>query len=139
MAGRHHELRCDAARTNRLATSNRKEPWFRNASFSALFCHIPFWFRGVELDKWVGVCSKPCRDAWTPILRDAGVHVIISGHTHDYAWMPAKPGQPLNQLIRGGPVPKYATIIYGTATREKLTLTMKKLDGTVVADVQLET
>ena len=64
----------------------------------------------------------------------AGVHVIISGHTHDFAWMPAKEGQPLNQLIGGGPVPKYATIIYGSATPENLTLTMKKLDGTVLKE-----
>jgi hypothetical protein len=118
--------------------STVNEPWFKDAPFRVLFCHIPFWFRGVDLDKWVGVCSKPCRDAWTPILQKAGVHLIISGHTHDFAWMPATASQPLNQLIGGGPQPQHATIIHGEATQSQLHLTMKKLDGTVVADVKLK-
>ena len=117
--------------------STVQETWFSKAPFRILFCHIPFWFLGVDPNAIVGVCSKPCRDEWSPILQKAGVHVVISGHTHDFAWMPAKEGQSLNQLIGGGPVPKYATIIYGSATRERLHLTMKKLDGTIVADVQL--
>lgn len=115
-----------------------KEPWFRDAPFRVLFCHIPLWWRGVDPNAIVGVCSKPCRDAWSPILREVSVKVVISGHTHDFAWMPAKEGQPLNQLIGGGPKPEFATIIHGSATRDKLQLTMKKLDGTVVADVKID-
>jgi predicted phosphodiesterase len=115
-----------------------RETWFQTAPFRVMFCHIPFWFRNVDLDKWVGVCSKPCRDAWTSILQEAGVHVVISGHTHDHAWMPAKENQPLNQLIGGGPKPQHATIICGEATSNQLRLTMKKLDGKVVADVKLK-
>jgi predicted phosphodiesterase len=118
--------------------STVQEDWFRDAPFRVVFSHIPFWWRGVDLDKWVGVCSKPCRDAWTPILHEAGVHVVVSGHTHDPAWMPAIDKQPLNQLIGGGPKPEHATIIYGNATRDQLKLTMNKLDGTVVADCSLK-
>lgn len=114
-----------------------KEPWFHEAPFRVLFCHIPLWWRGVETVGPAQVCSKPCRDAWSPILHEAGVHVVISGHTHDFAWMPANEGQPLNQLIGGGPKPEFATIIHGSATRDELRLMMKKLDGTVVADVML--
>jgi acid phosphatase type 7 len=119
--------------------STVQEPWFRDAPFRVLFCHIPLWFTHVNPNAEAWVCSPPCREAWSPILQKAGVHVVISGHTHDFVWMPAKEGQPLNQLIGGGPVPKYATIIHGSATRERLQLTMKKLDGTIVADVQLNT
>jgi hypothetical protein len=63
--------------------------------------------------------------------------LVISGHTHNFVWMPAKDGQPIGQLIGGAPQPRHATFIHGTATREKLTLKMTKLDGTVVADVSL--
>ena len=73
-----------------------------------------------------------------PTLVEAGVKLIVSGHTHDHRWMPAKEGQPIAQLIGGGPQPKAATFIQGTATRELLTLKMSKLDGTVVADVTMK-
>jgi hypothetical protein len=66
------------------------------------------------------------------------VKLVISGHTHDYLWMPAKDGQPIAQLIGGAPQPKYATFIQGTATKTELKLKMTKLDGTVVADVALK-
>ena len=63
--------------------------------------------------------------------------MVISGHTHDYLWMPKKDGQPIAQLIGGAPQPKYATLIHGTATAKELKLTMTKLDGTVVAEATL--
>jgi hypothetical protein len=50
--------------------------------------------------------------------------------------MPAKEDQPIAQLI-GGPQPKYATFIQGTATRDTLRLKMTKLDGAAEADIVL--
>ena len=52
--------------------------------------------------------------------------------------MPAKPGQPIAQLIGGGPQPRYATFIHGTATRDTLKVKMSKLDGTVLHTVELK-
>lgn len=118
-------------------SSVTKEPWFREAPFKVLFCHIPLWFTRELPDADWGEYSKPCREAWLPLLVDAGVQVAISGHTHAYVWMPKTPEQPLGQLIGGGPHPKSATIIHGAATREKLSLKMSKLDGTVVAEAEV--
>ena len=73
-----------------------------------------------------------------PKLATAGVKLVVSGHTHDHPWMPAKEGQPIAQIIGGGPQPRYATFTQITATREVLTLKMSKLDGTVVADVTMK-
>jgi predicted phosphodiesterase len=112
-----------------------KEQWFRDAPHKVLFCHIPLWFKHPRIPNSDG--TKYCRDLWTPTLLEAGVKLVVSGHTHDYLWQPAKDGQPIAQLIGGAPQPRYATFIQGTATRDTLTLKMIKLDGTVVADVRL--
>jgi hypothetical protein len=52
--------------------------------------------------------------------------------------MPTKEGQPLAQLIGGGPQPRSATFIQGTATRDTLTLKMTKLDGTILHTVEFK-
>ena len=113
------------------------EAWFRDAPHKVLFCHIPLWFDHPRLkgNRFKG--HEHARKLWEPTLVKAGVSVVISGHTHDYLWMPRKDGQPIGQLVGGAPQPKFATLIPGTATRKELKLTMTKLDGTVVADVTL--
>jgi len=113
-----------------------KESWFRDAPHKVLFCHIPLWFKHPRIPNSDG--TKFCRDLWTPTLAEAGVKLVVSGHTHDYLWMPAKDGQPIAQLIGGAPQPKFATFIHGTATKTELKLKTTKLDGTVVADVALK-
>jgi hypothetical protein len=116
-----------------------KEPWFRDAPHKVLFCHIPLYFtRDIFPQQHRWECHDICRALWVPTLVEAGVKVIISGHTHDFRWMPAKKGQPIAQLIGGAPQPRFATFIQGNATRERLALKMTKLDGTVVADVMFK-
>ncbi len=113
-----------------------KEKWFRDAPHKVLFCHIPLWFKHPRIPNSDG--TKYCRDLWTPTLIEAGVKLVVSGHTHDYLWMPAKEGQPIAQLIGGAPQPRHATFTQLTATREALTVKMSKLDGTVVADATMK-
>lgn len=114
-----------------------KEPWFRQAPFRVLFCHIPLWFIRELKAEWMEY-SKPCREAWLPILSAAGVKLVVSGHTHNAQWMPMNEAQPISQLIGGGPQPRTATLIHGTATADELTLKMTRLDGTVVAETRLK-
>jgi hypothetical protein len=114
-----------------------KAPWFREAPHKVLFCHIPLWFDHPKIPNKRFKGAAFCRDLWLPALMEAGVNLVISGHTHDYLWMPVKEGQPLAQLIGGAPQPKFATFIQGTATRESLSLKMTKLDGTVLNDITL--
>lgn len=114
-----------------------KEAWFKEAPHKVMFCHIPLWFKHPKLPNNRFDGHRFCREAWSPTLIDAGVKLVISGHTHDYLWMPAKEGQPIAQLIGGAPQPKFATFIQGTATRESLQLKMQRLDGTVINDISL--
>ena len=80
---------------------------------------------------WPGISSAAA------VVVDAKVKLVISGHTHDYLWMPAKEGQPIAQLIGGAPRVSHATWICGEATQDKLRLKMTKLDGTVLTNVEL--
>jgi 3',5'-cyclic AMP phosphodiesterase CpdA len=108
-----------------------REPWFTSAPYRVLFCHIPLWFTRELKAEWAEY-SKPCRDAWLPTLVAAGVKLVISGHTHAPAWMPAKADQPIAQLIGGGPRPAQATILHGDADRRRLRLELRRLDGSIV-------
>jgi predicted phosphodiesterase len=115
-----------------------REPWFREAPFKVLFCHIPLWFTRDIFPTHERYEFHPgCRAAWLPALVEGGVKLVVSGHTHDPRWMPATDDQPLGQLIGGGPQPRHATFIHGTATRGTLDVKMKKLDGTVLHEVKL--
>jgi acid phosphatase type 7 len=113
------------------------EAWFRDAPHKVLFCHIPLWFDHPRLKNNRFKGHEHARKLWEPSLVRAGVGVVISGHTHDYLWMPKKDGQPVAQLVGGAPQPKFATLIHGTATKKEMTLKMTKLDGTVVAEATL--
>jgi hypothetical protein len=114
------------------------EPWFREAPHKVLFCHIPLWFNNPKSPNNSFQGTKYCRDLWVPTLAKAGVKLVISGHTHNYVWMPATDDQPIAQLIGGAPQPRNATFIQGTATKTDLKLRMTKLDGTVINDITLE-
>jgi len=115
-----------------------REPWFRDAPFKVLFCHIPLYFtRDIFPAQQRWECHHFCRELWVPALLEAGVKLIISGHTHDHRWMPARENQPIAQIIGGAPQPAGATFIQGTATRESLVVKMTKLDGTTLTEVTL--
>ncbi len=116
-----------------------KESWFRDAPHKVLFCHIPLWFtRDIFPTQRRWECHSYCRDLWLETLVNAGVKLVVSGHTHTHRWMPAKDGQPIAQLIGGGPEPDAATIIQGTATAQELKFKMGKLNGIVLAETTLK-
>ncbi len=114
-----------------------QEKWFREAPHKVLFCHIPIWFRHPRIRNNGFAGATFCRDLWLSTLVDAGVKLVVSGHTHDYVWMPAQEGQPVAQLVGGAPQPGFATFIQGTASKTTLTLKMTTLDGAVVAEATL--
>ena len=114
-----------------------KADWFRSAPHKVLFCHIPLWFRHPRYPSFSG--HKLCRKLWSRTLIDAGVRLVISGHTHSHLWMPTAADQPIAQLVGGGPGRTSATLIHASADRQKLVFRMLKLDGKLVAEVRLPT
>lgn len=109
-----------------------QETWFREAPFRILFCHLPLWWIRDRKDIEWWEFSKVSRDAWLPGLIKGGVSLVISGHTHNAQWMPASEAQPIGQLVGGGPQPTSATLIQGRASQQALTITMARLDGTLL-------
>ena len=114
-----------------------KTDWFREAPHKILFCHIPLWFDHPRIPGSKSNVASNIRDLCGPTLVEAGVKLVISGHTHDFLWMPKKEGQPISQLVGGAPNPKLATWIFAEATSDALHLRMSKLDGTIITDVTI--
>lgn len=55
---------------------------FRNASARVVFLHIP-----LDGGTWHG--SNHLRNLFLPILNEAGINIMFSGHTHRYGFHPA--------------------------------------------------
>jgi predicted phosphodiesterase len=59
----------------------------------------------------------------------SGIQLVVSGHTHQPAYLPKTDQRPIAQLIGGGPKKDIATLTEFIANKENLTITMKKLNG----------
>jgi hypothetical protein len=122
-----------------------EEPWFKEAPFRIAFPHIPLVWDGEVPANWpnvwgTGVKGWICMDGylkWTPILNRAKVDMVISGHTHRYAYFPANEKRNYVQVIGGGPRPEGATIITGHATAAEMVITTTDLKGKVLFEVRL--
>jgi predicted phosphodiesterase len=114
-----------------------REPWFREAPFRVLFCHIPLWWTDEKSNPGYFLFAKPCREAWLPLLIEGKVQLVVSGHTHRASWLPSTADQPIPQLIGGGPRPAGATIMHGTANAQELKLHMRSLTGETLQEVTI--
>lgn len=112
-----------------------ERPEFRNAPFRILFCHIPLWWKD---EARPGNFCMDGRQKWHDLLVKASIQLVISGHTHETAWLPADASRPYGQIIGGGPKPAAATYMRGEVTRDHFKLTLHKLDGSVLHEVNLK-
>lgn len=130
-------LRAEQAQWLREATAR---PEIRDAPYRLVFCHIPLrWIDETPADyddegyDWF---SRMSRDAWHDALAAWGAQLIVSGHTHEPALIPADREFPYAQVVAGGPdldasSAEAATWIDIQADRGSLRLTMRTLDGAV--------
>lgn len=111
-------------------------PEIRDAPYRVVFCHIP-----LRAEKEAGVAyakggydafSRRSREAWHGALVAWRAQVIISGHTHQPALLPATAEFPYAQLIGGGPQLERATRITGTADATALRLTTHNVAGNIL-------
>ncbi len=117
-------------------------PEFRDAPFRVVFCHIPLRWKNEEIaDYAIGGYdhySRLSREAWHNTLVAWKAQIVISGHTHQTAWIPGTTEFPYGQLVGGGPKPQAATFIEGVADVSGLKFVMKDLEGKVIQDVSFK-
>ena len=97
-----------------------------DAPFRVVFCHIPVWRHLSE--SWISECSQPFQTRWMKVLHNAGIDLMISGHTHVYEYR--QTGYPL--IVGGGPEPGTATRIYGEADDQQLRIQITDDTGAVL-------
>jgi hypothetical protein len=121
-------------------------PGFRDAPFRVVFCHIPLrWTLEPAVDYDAGeydAFSRVSREAWHDALVAWGAQVVVSGHTHEPAWLAPTAEFPYGQLVSGGPdvdaaADEPALWIEGTASTSELVLTLRNLVGAVVHEIRL--
>jgi hypothetical protein len=118
-----------------------RRPEMREAPYRVVFCHIPLRWKDESVQEYSKTGfdrhSGRSRAAWHDVLVRWRVQLIVSGHTHQPAWLPATREFPYGQLIGGGPSPTAATWMQGTADRSRLEIVVRALDGTVKHTVQV--
>ena len=116
------------------------EPSIRDAPHKVVFCHIPLrWIKEHGVPDYAGGgydhFARECRISWHDALVKWGAQVIISGHTHQDAWIPSDGKFPYAQMVSGGPKPDAARWIEGKADAKGLKLLMRDLAGKVAHEV----
>ena len=117
-----------------------RRPEIAAAPFKVVFCHIPLrglpkQNDGTSLEGFAAWCGDGAK-SWMPVLREAGVPLVVSGHTH--AWRIDDPvdGLPM-QVVGGGPELPKATLIVLEAEAQTLRVAVQDLSGSVLAERRL--
>jgi predicted phosphodiesterase len=98
---------------------------FANARFRVCLLHIPpVVSSGRNQDQFVR--APWIRDHWSPLLGKAGIDLMLSGHTHRYAELPADEHRAYPLVIGGT-----NTVIRVDVSPQRLQMTTYKDDGTV--------
>ena len=105
---------------------------FKKAKYKIVFSHIPLFYSG----DWHG--TMHCRKVWGPILNEAKIDLLISGHTHRYGTYPKVPGQHEYPIaIGGGPKDGTRTVMKIKADRNAFKLDMIDDRGVVVKSITI--
>jgi 3',5'-cyclic AMP phosphodiesterase CpdA len=118
------------------------QPGFQDAPYRIVVCHIPLRWRDESpqdydnggFDRY----SLPSRQLWHSSLVEWKTQLVISGHTHQHAWLPATEQFPYGQLIGGGPQKKAATWMHAEFQSHSGKITVQNLEGKTLHEVNLE-
>ena len=114
------------------------QPEIRDAPFRLVFCHIPLRWTDEITNAGYDWYSKRSRDLWHEALVKWGAQMVISGHTHRDAHLPANNDFPYQQLIGGGPKMPDARLITFEADAKTLAITMIDMDKKPVRNLNLQ-
>lgn len=104
-----------------------------SAPFVVAFCHIPLnglpGTNGGDTDQGYARWSAFSRRYWGPVLEEAGVQLVVSGHTHRFRYDDPDESRSWGQLVGGGPQPGRATLIRGHIHPDEMTVTASDIEG----------
>ncbi|HQX51871.1 MAG TPA: metallophosphoesterase [Planctomycetaceae bacterium] len=91
-----------------------ERPDIKDAPFKIVACHIPLrglvgQNDGTTLDGYASYCGFGAR-LWLPLLKQAGVLAVLSGHMHKDRLDATTSEMPVLQFVGGGPKPEQATL-----------------------------
>jgi hypothetical protein len=114
-----------------------ERPGISSAPFKAVFCHIPLQGRpgdnpGTTLKGYAGYSGFGAA-LWMPLMQEAGVSLVVSGHTHSWRIDDPVDKQPVMQVVGGGPQPERATLTMLEVTENALAVQVQDLDGKTLA------
>lgn len=119
-----------------------RRPELRNAPYRLAFCHIPLRWKNEQLpdyeNRGYDSFSARCRAAWHDALVAWQAQVVLSGHTHEAAWLPPSRQFPYGQITGGGPKLAQATWTEGVADAKQLRLKVTDLGGKTLHDVMFK-
>ncbi|MDB6069107.1 MAG: hypothetical protein JWL81_278 [Verrucomicrobiales bacterium] len=133
---------CEPLRKEQAAWLERDiltDPVFRDAPYRVVVCHIPLRWKdesdnpGREYDSF----SRRSRALWHDALVKWKAQIILSGHMHEVAWLPASDNFPYSQITGGGPQPERSTWMELQADAARLLITMRDLSGRTVMEQTL--
>jgi acid phosphatase type 7 len=133
----------------------RQAPWLKSTLGSANGAQWRIFLSHIPLYNPAGWDSEPSRTCWEPLLRDAGLALMLAGHDHQWRSVPAgkeisrakkhrdgststetmKPPCPV--LIGGGPSIREGTVMLLEATPARLQVRMLNVEGKVLAETSL--
>lgn len=105
---------------------------FLTAPFRVVMMHIPVFHSGE------GHGARHCRELFNPLFNNAGIDLMLCGHTHRYGVHPADPAThnyPL--IIGGGPEEMKRTLIKVKADHKRLSVRMISDDGNEVGRLKI--
>ncbi len=133
-------------------------PDIASAKFKVVFCHIPLFAApdhpdyphdGVRIDpEDYAYWSRECATLWGPILKDAGVQLVVCGHKHRFRYDPPTADRPWAQVVGGGPElgvargqpddTRFPTVVEGRVEGDRLRLRVHDVyHGQIVFDETL--
>jgi len=101
---------------------------FRKARFRVVLMHMPPFSAREGSTRSGGTAD--CFTKFAPLLNKVKVDLLITAHTHRFAYLEPKPAEHDYPMVTGGgPNPDTATLIRLNADKERIHLTVTRADG----------